>query len=50
MIFVMYKLHYHHVVYFSYLQTSLLLSWMLFGGNRRTLLGEQMNTSQEVTT
>ncbi len=35
--------------FFPYLQTSLLLSWMLFGGSRHILLGEQMNTSQEMT-
>lgn len=35
--------------YLFFLQTSLQLSWMLFGGNHHTLLGEQMNISQEMT-
>lgn len=30
-------------------QTSLLLSWMLFGGNHHILLGEQMITFQGMT-
>lgn len=34
---------------FSFLQTSLRLSWTLFGGSHRTLLEGQMNTSQEMT-
>lgn len=35
--------------FFVFFQTSLQLSWMLFGGNHRTLLGAQMNISQEMT-
>lgn len=34
---------------FSFLQTSLRLSWTLFGGSHRTLSEGRMNTSQEMT-
>lgn len=38
-----------HKQFLCFFQTSLQLSWMLFGGNHRTLLGAQMNISQEMT-
>lgn len=38
-----------HKQFLSFFQTSLQLSWMLFGGNHHTLLGAQMNIFQDMT-
>lgn len=48
LVFVVY-VQVHKLIFFPYLQTSLLLSWMLSGGNHRIPLVVRTSTSPDMT-